>query len=47
MVIYAPYGAKESQGFEPWEATNLSSFQDYHHQPLGQLSNITIILYVV
>jgi len=28
----------ESQGFEPWNATNVNSFQDYRHQPLGQLS---------
>ena len=44
----------ESQGFEPWEATNLNSFQDYHHKPLGQLSikvlnglqNLNVLLYV-
>ena len=30
---------KEDQGFEPWNATNVNSFQDYRHQPLGQSSN--------
>ena len=44
----------ESQGFEPWNATNVNSFQDYRHQPLGQLSikvlnglqNLNVLLYV-
>ncbi len=33
---------KEGQRFELWEATNLSSFQDYHHKPLGQPSNVVL-----
>jgi hypothetical protein len=32
---------KEDQGFEPWNATNVNSFQDYRHQPLGQSSVIS------
>ena len=31
---------KEDQGFEPWNAINVNSFQDYRHQPLGQSSDI-------
>ena len=37
IVIYVTV-LKEDQGFEPWNATNVNSFQDYRHQPLGQSS---------
>ncbi len=33
---------KEIQIFELLEATNLSGFQDYHHKPLGQPSNVVL-----
>ena len=36
--IFPALVAKEGQGFEPWEATNLICFQDKHHKPLGQPS---------